>query len=150
MAEDREESLGGVADSQRSSPRKRAERREGVGEGMEAGCRSRGRCGIQEDVLGLTSGVAVDVRPPRGVHASISQRLSKLNRSIQSPSTVTETQTWPTFYSRFTRWFLLAFIPMDRATRVLQVCLKDQSLVWPRIQTTKLPSTLPRICKTQT
>ena len=63
----------------------------------------------------------------------------------QSPSTVTKTQTWPTFYSWFTWWFLLGFVPMDRATQVLQVCLKDQGLVWPRIQTTMLPSTLPRI-----
>jgi len=31
---------------------------------------------------------------------------------------------------------------MDRATQVLHVCLKDPGLVWPRIQTTRLPSTL--------
>ena len=71
MAGDGEESSGEVTDSRRSLPRKKAERREGVGEEMEVDFRSGGRHGVQVDVLGLTGGVTVDVRPPWGVHASI-------------------------------------------------------------------------------
>ena len=92
------------------------ERRESAGEANEAGWRSGWRHGIQVEVLGLTSGVAVDVRPPQGIHTSTGRRLTKLNRSIQSPSAVTETRCSLTFYLRFTRWFWLGFVPMDRAT----------------------------------
>jgi len=49
------------------------------------------RRGIQVKASGLTGGVAVDVRPPRVVHASAGPRLTKLNRAIQSSSTVSET-----------------------------------------------------------
>ena len=74
MAGDGEESSGGVADSRRSSPRKKAERRQSVGGGNEASFRSRGHRGVQVEVFGLTGGVAVDVRLPRGVHASTNRR----------------------------------------------------------------------------
>jgi hypothetical protein len=61
-----------------------------------------GRRGVQVNVLGLTSGVVINVWPPRGVHTLIDRGLTKLNRLIQSLSTVTETQSSLTFYSRFT------------------------------------------------
>jgi len=125
------------------------ERRESTGEGNEAGFHSGLRHGVQVEALGLTGGVAIDVRPPRGIHVSTGRRLTKLNRSIQSPSAVTETRCSSTFYSRFTRWFWLGFVPMDRATRVLQDCLRDQSLVRPGFQTTMLPSTLPETAESR-
>jgi len=46
------------------------EKRESTREGNEDGRCTGWRRGVQEDVLELTSGVAVDVWPPRGVHAS--------------------------------------------------------------------------------
>ena len=146
MAGDREESSGEVTDSRRSLPRKKAERRESAGEGMEAGCRSWEHHGVQVEVLGLTGRVAVDVQLPRGFYASIGRRLSKLNRCLKLAIAVTETRSSSMFYSRFTQWFWLRFVPMDRATRVLQVCSKDQSLVRPRTQSAKLPSTLSANC----
>ena len=66
-----------------------AERRESAGEGNEAGWRSGWRRGVQVEMLGLTGGVVVDVRPPQGVHASAGWRLTKQNHVIQSPSVVT-------------------------------------------------------------
>ena len=77
--------------------------------------------GVQVKAPGLTGGVAVDIQPPRVVHASAGRRLTKLNRTIQSSSTVSETKSSPTFYSQLTRWFWLGFDPLDRATRVLQL-----------------------------
>ena len=56
------------------------------------------RRGVQVKVPGLTGGVAVDVRPPRVIHASAGRRLTKLNRTIQSSSTVSETKV----HRRFT------------------------------------------------
>ena len=91
MARDGGESSGEVTDSRRSSSRRKAEGREGAREGMEACCRSGERHGVQVDMLGLTGEVAVDVRPPWGIHALIGRRLTKLNRLIQSPLTVIET-----------------------------------------------------------
>jgi hypothetical protein len=78
------------------------------------------RRGVQVKVPGLTGGVAVDVRPPRVIHASAGRRLTKLNRTISS-SVVSETQSSPAFYSQLTRWFWLKIVPLDRATRVLQL-----------------------------
>jgi len=75
------------------------EKRESTREGNEDGWRSGWRRVIEEDMLELTSGVAVDVWPPRGVHTSAGRRLTKLNLVIQSPSVVTETQCSSTFYS---------------------------------------------------
>ena len=43
--------------------------------------------------------------------------------AIESPWPVTEARSLPTFYSRFTRWFWLRFVPLVRATQDLQVCL---------------------------
>jgi len=40
----------------------------------------------------------------------------------------------------------LEIVPLGRATGVLQVCLKDRSLVRLGFQSTKLLSTLPRNC----
>jgi len=40
------------------------------------------RRGIQAEASGLTGGIAVDVRPPRVVHASAGRRLMKLNRAM--------------------------------------------------------------------
>jgi len=57
------------------------------------------RHGIQVKASGLTGGVAVNVRPPRVVHASAGWRLTKLNRAIHSSSTVSKTQSSSTFYS---------------------------------------------------
>ena len=54
----------------------------------------------------------------------------------------TKTQSSSTFYSRFTRWFWLKFVPIDRATQVLQDCLKDQCLVRLGFHTTMSQSTL--------
>jgi hypothetical protein len=107
------------------------------------------RRGVQVKAPGLTGGVAVDVRPPRVVHASAGRRLTKLNRTIQSSSTVSETGSSPTFYSQLTRWFWLKLVPLDRATRVLQLWLQDQSLTRSGFQTTKLQTSLGRNCAIQ-
>jgi len=62
--------------------------------------RGSGWCrGIQVEASGLTGGVTVDERPPRVVHVSAGRRLTKLNRAIQSSSTVCESQSSSTFYS---------------------------------------------------
>ena len=66
--------------------------------------------------------------------------------AIQSPWPVTKARSLPTFYSWFTRWFWLRFVPLGRATQDLQVCLQDQSPTRPGFQSTKLPSTLLRNC----
>ena len=107
------------------------------------------RRGVQVRAPGLTGGVAVDVRPPRVVHASAGRRLTKLKRTIQSSSAVSETQSSPAFYSQLTRWFWLKLVSLDRTTRVLQLWLQDQSLTWSGFQTTKLPITLGRNCVIQ-
>ena len=74
------------------------------------------RRGVQVKAPGLTGGVAIDVRPPRVIPASAGRRLTKLNRTIQSSSTVSETQSSLAFYSQLTRWFWLKLYPLDRAT----------------------------------
>jgi len=96
-------------------------RERALGRQNEDGRGSGWRRGVQVKVPGLTGGVAVDVRPPRVVHASAGRCLTKLNHAIQSSPTVTETQSSTTFYSQLNRWFWLGFDPLDRATRVLQV-----------------------------
>ena len=96
-------------------------RERALGRRNEDGRGSGWRRGVQVKASGLTGGVAVDVRPPWVIHASASRRLTKLNRAIQSSSTLCETQRSPTFYSQLTQWFWLELDPLDRATRVLQV-----------------------------
>jgi len=65
-------------------------RERALGRRNEDGWRSGWRRGVQAETLGLTGGVAVDIRPPRVVHASAGQRLTKLNRAIHSSSAVSE------------------------------------------------------------
>jgi len=96
-------------------------RERALGRRNEDGRGSGWRRGIQVKAPGLTGGVAVDVRPPRVVHASAGRCLTKLNRAIQSSPTLTETRSSTTFYSQLNRWFWLGFDPLDRATRVLQL-----------------------------
>ena len=96
-------------------------RERALGRRNEDGRGSGWRCGVQVKAPGLTGGVAVDVRPPRVVHASAGRCLTKLNRAIQSSPTVTETRSLPTFYSQLNRLFWLGFDPLDRATQVLQL-----------------------------
>jgi len=91
-------------------------RERALGRRNEDGRGSGWRRGVQVKVSRLTGGVAVDVRPPRVLHTSAGRRLTKLNRTIQSSSTVSETQSSPTFYSQLTRWFWLELDPLDRAT----------------------------------
>ena len=65
-------------------------RERALGRRNEDGWRSGRRRGVQAEMLGLTGWVAIDVRPPRVVHASAGRRLTKLNRAIQSSSAVSE------------------------------------------------------------
>jgi len=96
--------------------------------------------------LGLIGGVIGGVRSTPGRIRGGGRRVSKLNRCVKRPITVTETPNSSMFYSRFTRWFWLGFVPLGRATQVLQECLKDQGLVWLGFQTIELPSTLGANC----
>jgi len=98
----------------------------------------------------LTGGAISGVRSPPSCTHGGGRRLSKLNRCLNLPIAVTETPTSSMFYSRFTQWFWLGFVPLGRATQVLQDCLKDQGLVRLGFQTIKLSSTLPRNCTIQT
>ena len=91
-------------------------RERALGRRNEHGRGSGWRRGVQVKAPRLTGTVAVDIQPPRVVHASAGRRLTKLNRTIQSSSTVSETKSSPTFYSQLTRWFWLGFDPLDRAT----------------------------------
>ena len=141
---------GGLAEVRRSSPRTKADElwsAGGVNGASEASRWCVATCGCRPSWQ-MGSPLTYD-RQVAG-HVAAGNALSKLNRAIQSPLTVTETRSSPTIYSWSTRWFWLRFVPMDRATRVLQDCLKDKNLVWPRFQTTRLPSTLPRNCRIQT
>ena len=65
-------------------------RERALGRRNEDGWRSGRRRGVQAEMLGLTGWVAIDVRPPRVVHALAGRRLTKLNRAIQSSSAVSE------------------------------------------------------------
>jgi len=64
----------------------------------------------------LTRGAIDGVRTTGGRTRGGGRVLSELNRAIQSPWPVTEARSLPTFYSRFTRWFWLKFVPLGRAT----------------------------------
>jgi len=87
----------------------------------------------------LTGRTVDGVRSPPGRTRGGGRRLSKTESMIQSPASVTETRSSTTFYSQLKRWFWLEFDPFDRATRVLQVCLQDQSLTCSGFQSTRLP-----------
>ena len=65
-------------------------RERALGRRNEDGRGSGWHLGVQVKASGLTGGVTVDVRPPRVVHASAGRRLTKLNRAIQSSSTVSQ------------------------------------------------------------
>jgi len=91
-------------------------------------------------------GVIDGVRPTPGRTRGSERRLSKLKRFLNRPIPTTETATSSMFYSQLTPWFWLKVDPLDRATRDLQVCLQDQSLIRPGLQSTKLSSDLPRNC----
>jgi len=82
---------GGLATSPVSSSGTPARKNGSERESSEVEMRLAGaRGGVQAEMLGLTGGVAVDVRPPRVVHASAGRRLTKLNCTIQSSSVVSE------------------------------------------------------------
>jgi len=106
--------------------------------------------GAQVDVLVLTGGVAVDVWLTAGRTRGSARRLCLNETMTELAISVIETKALPTFYSRFTRWFWLKFVLLDRATQVLQLWFKNQSLTRPAFQTTRLPSTQPRNCVNQT
>jgi len=137
---------GELAEAWRSSPRTMAGEMWSA-RGANAASDSSRRCvALKWTVWDWLAGLPSTYGRQVAGHAAAGDALSKLNRCLKLPIAVTETPTWPTLYSWFTQWFLLEFVPMDRDTWVLQVCLKDQGLVWPRIQTTKLPRTRSANC----
>jgi len=75
------------------------EKRESAGEGNGDGWRSVWCRGVQEDVLELIGGAIDGVWSTAGRTRGGGRRLTKLNRVIQSPSAVSESQSSPMFYS---------------------------------------------------
>ena len=66
--------------------------------------------------LDLTGGAIDGVRPTGGWTRGGGQALSKLNHFMNRPIAVTVTLNSSMFYWRFTLWFWLGFVPLDRAT----------------------------------
>jgi len=129
-----------------SSLEKKTPMRDKAGREMGRCCRSgcvvasRGAC------LGWQAGSPSMYGHHGMIHASADWWLPKLSRAIQLPPMPTKTQSSSTFNSRSIRWLGQPIVPLGRATRVLQDCLKSHGLIHPIFENTSLPNTLPWNC----